>query len=47
MTINKQELKNFFWGLQDEITKAVSAFDGNPFIEDIWAGVKFALQANV
>ncbi len=36
MTINKQELKNFFWGLQDEITKAVSAFDGNPFIEDIW-----------
>ena len=34
--INIQTLKDYFWGLQDRITAAMSALDGKAFIADKW-----------
>jgi coproporphyrinogen III oxidase len=36
MTIHIPELKDFFWGLQDKITKTFGDFDGSSFKVDEW-----------
>ncbi len=35
-TINVEELKNYFLGLQDSITSSISELDGHSFINDEW-----------
>ena len=34
--IDIQTLKDYFWGLQDRITAAMSALDGKVFVADEW-----------
>ena len=34
--INITALKDYFWGLQDRITSAMSAVDGTAFVADEW-----------
>ncbi len=36
MTIDIQALRDYFLGLQDRITEAISAIDGDAFAEDAW-----------
>lgn len=36
MSVNIQELRDYFLGLQDRITSAVEQADGQPFFEDAW-----------
>ncbi|MEY3952935.1 MAG: oxygen-dependent coproporphyrinogen oxidase [Pseudomonadota bacterium] len=36
MSVNIQELRDYFLGLQDRITSAVEQADGHPFFEDAW-----------
>jgi coproporphyrinogen III oxidase len=36
MPIQIKELKDFFWGLQDQITQTFGEFDGHEFLADTW-----------